>query len=31
MSSGVEKLLLSDCLNINEFGAMHMNVYSNVH
>ena len=31
MSSGVEKLLPFDCLNLNEFGAMHMNINSNVH
>ena len=37
MSLGVEKLLPSDCLNINEFRAihikthipMHMNIYKN--
>ena len=25
---GVEKLLPFDCLNINELGAMHMNIHS---
>ena len=28
MSLGVEKLLPSDCLNINEFWAIHMNTHS---
>ena len=27
MSSGVEKLLPFDCLNINEFWAMHLNIH----
>ena len=31
MSSGVEKLWPFDCLNINESGAMHMNINSNAH
>ena len=29
MPLGVEKLLLSDCQNINEFRAIHMNTHSN--
>ena len=28
MSLGVEKLLTSDCLNINEFRAIHTNTHS---
>ena len=31
MSLGVEKLLPSDCLNINEFRAIHMNTHSDAH
>ena len=31
MSLGVEKLLPSDCLNINEFQAIHMNTHSDAH
>ena len=31
MSLGVEKLLPSDCLNINEFRAIHTNTHSDVH
>ena len=32
MPLGVEKLLLpSDCLNINEFRAIHMNTHSDAH
>ena len=31
MSLGVEMLLPSDCLNINEFRAIHMNTHSNAH
>ena len=31
MSSGVEKLLSFDCLNINEFGVMQMNIHTNAH
>ena len=27
ISSGLEKLMPFDCLNINEFGAMQMNIY----
>ena len=30
MSLGVEKLLPSDCLNINEFRAIHMNRPTNL-
>ena len=29
--SGVEKLLPSDCLNINKFRAIHMNSHSDAH
>ena len=28
---GVEKLLPFDCLNINDFLAMHMNIHSAAH
>ena len=31
MSLGVEMLLPSDCLNINEFRAIHMNTHSDAH
>ena len=31
MSLGVEKLLPSDCLNINEFTAIHVNTHSDAH
>ena len=31
MPSGVEKLLSSDCLNINEFRAIHTNTHSDAH
>ena len=31
MGSGVEKLLPSDCLNINEFEAMHIYIHSDAH
>ena len=31
MSFGVEKLLPCDCLNINEFWAIHINTYSDAH
>ena len=31
MSLGVEKLLPSDCLNINEFRAVHMHTHSSAH
>ena len=31
MSLGVRKLLPSDCLNINEFQAIHMNTHSDAH
>ena len=31
MSSGVEKLLPFDCLNIYEFLAMHMNIHTDAH
>ena len=31
MSLGVETLLPSDCLNINEFLAIHMNTHSDAH
>ena len=31
MPLGVEKLLPSDCLNINKFRAIHMNTYSDAH
>ena len=31
MSLGVEKLTPFDCLYINEFGAIHMNIHSNAH
>ena len=31
MSLGVEKLFPSDCLNINEFRAIHMNTHSDAH
>ena len=31
MSLDVEKLLPSDCLNINEFRAIHINTHSDAH
>ena len=31
MSLGVDKLLPSDCLTINEFRAIHMNTNSDAH
>ena len=31
MSLGVEKLLSSGCLNINEFRAIHVNTHSDAH
>ena len=31
MSLGVEKLLPSDCLTINEYRAIHMNTNSDAH
>ena len=31
MSMGVENLLSSDCLNINEFRAIHINTHSDAH
>ena len=31
MSLGVEKLLPCDCLNINEFRAIHINTHSEAH
>ena len=31
MSLGVEKLLPCDCLNINEFRAIHINTHSDAH
>ena len=31
MSLGVETLFPSDCLNINEFRAIHMNTHSDAH
>ena len=31
MSLSVEMLLPSDCLNINEFRAIHMNTHSDAH
>ena len=31
MSLGVEKLLPCDCLNINEFRAIHINAHSDAH
>ena len=31
MSLGVKKLLPSDCLNINEFWAIHTNTHSDAH
>ena len=31
MSLGVEKLLPSDCLNINDFRAIHMNTHRDAH
>ena len=31
MPLGVEKLLPSDCLNINELRAIHMNTHSDTH
>ena len=31
MSLGVEKSLPSDCLNVNEFRAIHMNTHSSEH
>ena len=31
MSLGVEKLLPSDCLNINEFRAIHIKIHSDAH
>ena len=31
MSLGVEKLLHSDCLNINAFQAIHINTHSDAH
>ena len=31
MSFGVEKLVPSDCLNINEFRAIDMNTHSDAH
>ena len=31
MSLGVEKLLPSDSLNINEFRAIHVNTHSDAH
>ena len=31
MSLGVEKLLPSDCLNINELWAIHTNTHSDAH
>ena len=31
MSWGVEKLLPSDCLNINEFWSIHTNIHSDAH
>ena len=31
MSLGVEKLLPSDCLNINEFRVIHANTHSDAH
>ena len=31
MALGVEKLLPSDCLNINDFRAIHVNINSDEH
>ena len=31
MPLGAEKLLPSDCLNINEFWAIHINTHSDAH
>ena len=31
VSSGIEMLKSFDCLDINEFGAVHLNIYSDAH
>ena len=31
MTLDVEKLLPFDCLNVNEFGVMHMDIHSDAH